>query len=82
MTPALMGLALGAFVGILDYVVLTLIGNHMVKRAKEHEASPEETRQVTNYMRNLGLISLIIFPIIGYFAGPYVFGSYFESVGG
>ena len=82
MTPALMGLALGAVVGILDYVVLSMIGNHMAKKAKEHDATPEETRQVTNYMRNLGLISLIIFPIIGYIAGPYVFGSSIESVGG
>ena len=82
MTPALMGLALGAAVGLLDYIVLSFIGNQMAKKAIEHEATPEETRKVTNFMRNLGLISLIIFPIVGYFAGPYVFSSSIESVGG
>jgi|GEM_PF-1308952 len=82
MTPSLMGLAVGAAVGVLDYIVLTFIGNKMAKKAVEHEATPNETRQVTSFMRNMGLISLILFPIIGYFAGPYVFGSYYGSVGG
>ena len=82
MTPALLGLSLGAAVGVLDYIVLIFIGNQMAKNAIEHEATPADTRQGTSFMRYLGLISLIIFPIIGYFAGPYVFGSYFESVGG
>ncbi|GJM00275.1 MAG: hypothetical protein DHS20C07_19540 [Methyloligella sp.] len=82
MTPSLMGLAVGAAIGVLDYIVLTFIGNQMAKKAIDHEASQQETRQVTGFMRNMALISLIIFPIIGYFAGPYVFGSHFESVGG
>jgi len=82
MTPSLMGLAVGAAIGVLDYIVLSFIGNQMAKKAIQHETTPEETRQATSFMRTLALISLIIFPIIGYFAGPYVFGSYFESVGG
>lgn len=82
MTPALMGLAVGVAIGILDYIVLSVIGNQLAKRAIEHEATPEETRKVVGYMRSLALISLILFPIAGYFAGPYVFGETIESVGG
>lgn len=74
-TPALMGLYLGLAVGLLDYIVLNFIGHMMAKKGREQNASPEDMRKVTGYMRGLGLISLIIFPIIGYFAGPYVFGA-------
>ena len=75
MTPSIMGLGLGLAVGLLDYIVLTFMGNKMVEKAKEHDASTDETRQVTRFMRTLALISLVLFPIVGYFAGPYVFGS-------
>lgn len=72
-TPEFLGLYLGLAVGLLDYIVLTVMGQQMVKRAKEHNATPEETRSVTGFMRLLGILSLIAFPIVGYFAGPYVF---------
>lgn len=82
MSPQLMGLGIGGAIGLLDYLVLTFIGNKMVEKAKEHNASPAETSQVTTFMRTMALISLVLFPILGYFAGPYVFGASLESVGG
>lgn len=82
MTPALLGLCIGAAIGLLDYVVLTFIGKKMAAKAIDHEATPNETKQVSSFMSILALISLILFPIIGYLTGPYVFGSHFESVGG
>ena len=74
-SPAMMGFYLGVAVGLLDYIVLTVMGKYMVKRGMEQGAKPEEMKQVTGYMRGLALLSLIAFPIVGYFAGPYVFGS-------
>lgn len=74
-SPAMMGLFLGLAVGLLDYIVLTVMGNYMAKRGLEQGAKPEEVKQVTGYMRGLALLSLIAFPIVGYFAGPYVFGA-------
>ncbi|GJM01989.1 MAG: hypothetical protein DHS20C08_04900 [Rhodomicrobium sp.] len=74
-SPAILGLYLGLAIGLLDYIVLTVMGQMMVKRGIEKNAKPEEMRQVTRFMRTLALLSLIAFPIVGYFAGPYVFGT-------
>ena len=82
MTPSMMGLAVGAIIGLIDYIVLTFIGRKMLEKAPDHEAGPQETKQVIDFFKMAAIGSLILFPIIGYFAGPFVFGSFVESAGG
>lgn len=82
MTPSMMGLAVGAIIGLIDYIVLTFIGRKMLEKAREHEAGRQETKQVIGFFKIAAIGSLILFPIIGYFAGPFVFGSFVESAGG
>ncbi len=79
MTPSLMGLAVGAIIGLIDYIVLTFMGRKMLEKASDHEAGPQETKNVVGFFKLAAIGSLILFPIIGYFAGPYVFGTSLEQ---
>ena len=74
MTPSMMGLAVGAIIGLIDYIVLTFIGGKMLEKAHDHEAGRQETKQVIGFFKIAAIGSLVLFPIIGYFAGPFVFG--------
>lgn len=74
-TPAIMGLSLGLAIGLLDFIVLEWMARSMVTRAAEQGASDEERKKVTLFMRTMAYLSLILFPIIGYFVGPYAFAS-------
>lgn len=82
MSPEMMGLLLGLVVGFLDFVVLALMANKLVSKAKASGASDREMTNVTQFMRGIGLFSLIAFPIIGYFLGPYFFETSFTGAGG
>ena len=72
-SPPIMGLSLGFAIGLLDFIVLEWMARTMVARAQEQGASDEEMQKVTRFMRTMAYLSLILFPIIGYFVGPYAF---------
>ncbi len=82
MTPSNMGLAIGLAIGLIDYFMLTFMGRKLASQAADHDASPKDARKVERNFKTLALISLILFPIIGYFAGPYVFGTIAVNGGG
>jgi len=74
MTPSQMGFAIGAAIGLIDYIILTYLGRKLVKQAAAKDVPPHEARKVEKSFKAMALISLILFPIIGYFSGPYILG--------
>ena len=81
-SPEIMGASLGLAVGLLDFIVLKWMAGKMVSRAVEHDATRDELMSVTRFMNAMALISLILFPIIGYFTGPYIFDAPVAPLGG
>ncbi len=82
MSPAYLGLSLGLAIGLLDFVVLEWMARKMVVKGIEHGASREEQRSIPRFIRTMGIMSLILFPIIGYVVGPHVFGTPVTRAGG
>ncbi len=81
-SPQMLGLAVGLVIGLLDYLALTFIARRLKERAPQHDTTPEETRRVTGLIKTAAIGSLILFPLIGYFAGPYVFPGSLNGGGG
>lgn len=82
MTPHLMGMTVGFTIGLMDYILLTFMGRRLMKKAEQHQASQDEQTNVARLIKAAAIGSLILFPIIGYFVGPYIFEGALSNVGG
>lgn len=81
-SPAIMGLMIGLLIGLLDFIALRFIRQRLMARAPGHGASNEEKQTVSAFLDIAAYGSLILFPLIGYFAGPYVFPAGLNGGGG
>jgi len=61
-TAALVGLAIGVLLGVVNYMVLGRLAGRV---------EMEETRRV---LRLVALIDLVVLPVAGYLIGAYVWG--------
>jgi hypothetical protein len=67
MSPALIGGLAGLAVAIVDYFIL----GHL-KREQERNGMEQRRLRAVDIAR---IIQLVAFPVIGFFAGPYIFAS-------
>ena len=82
LSPEMMGFTVGLIIGLLDFMALTFVKKRLDARAPDHNASPGEQRRIGSLLNLAALGSLIMFPLIGYFAGPYVFSPGLTGGGG
>lgn len=67
MSPALIGAIVGAVFGLMGYASLRAIA----ARLDGFGATPEK-RRTAGILRMVAITDLILFPIVGYVAGPMI----------
>jgi hypothetical protein len=68
MSPALIGAAIGAAFGLVNFFILQSLSDRMAREAD----TKDNNSQVPKILKTVAWIDLFIFPVAGWFIGPLV----------
>lgn len=74
MNSAILGAVAGAAFGIFNFVLLKMLADRIEFGKLEGEPrKPEDLKKTAQILRIVGWIDIVLFTVVGYFVGPYVF---------
>ncbi len=72
MSPSMMGVVVGVIFGGISYFIVRMIADNIEFAERSDESEPDERRKTAAILRKVAGIDFLVFPVIGYFVGPYI----------
>ncbi len=72
MSPSMMGVVVGVIFGGISYFVVRMIADNIETAKRSEDSKPDERRKTAEILRKVAGFDLLVFPVIGYFVGPYI----------